>query len=384
MAGGVAVDQPHVLLVEGNASSRRTMARALASAGFDVAQAGDGGEALEMIAAEPFNLIVSETTLPRLSAVELIHLIRERGHTVPVILLAEVADAMGDSDQTALGVVQYIRKPVESAALVAAVERATRSRDATREERIARASAPAPASENTALNQSLTSALSGLWMAFQPIIRSTDGYVFGYEALMRSQEAALPHPGANLDAAERLNRLDEVGRRVRSIAPTSFDSAPEGSSFFINLHSADLNDPSLLDPASALVRNAKRVVLEITERATLDGVANVSARIASLREAGFRIAVDDLGAGYAGLTSFALLEPDIAKIDMSLVRAIDASLIRQKLVRSLVTACRDLGVTVVAEGIETTAERDCLSEMGCELLQGFLLGRPGKLVASVA
>ena len=117
--------------------------------------------------------------------------------------------------------------------------------------------------------------------------------------------------------------------------------------------------------------------MEITERATLEGVKGLEKRIEEVREIGFRIAIDDLGAGYAGLTTFAQLDPDVVKLDMSLVRDVEKSPIKAKLIQSLCKACRDLGITVVAEGVETVDERDRLIELGCDLLQGFLLAKPG-------
>jgi EAL domain-containing protein (putative c-di-GMP-specific phosphodiesterase class I) len=121
------------------------------------------------------------------------------------------------------------------------------------------------------------------------------------------------------------------------------------------------------------------VILEITERASLDGVADLRSKVARLRTFGYRIAVDDLGAGYAGLTTFATLEPDLVKLDMSLIRDVDHHPLRRKLVESMVELCRGLKIWVLAEGIETTAERDALADAGCDLLQGFLIGRPGPL-----
>jgi EAL domain-containing protein (putative c-di-GMP-specific phosphodiesterase class I) len=98
-----------------------------------------------------------------------------------------------------------------------------------------------------------------------------------------------------------------------------------------------------------------------------------------LREQGFRIAVDDVGAGYAGLSSFALLEPDLIKIDMSLIRDIDASKAKQSIVRSMLQlATRDLGMLVICEGVETPAERDALIWLGANLLQGHLFGKPSR------
>ena len=128
---------------------------------------------------------------------------------------------------------------------------------------------------------------------------------------------------------------------------------------------------------------APRVVLEFTERTALEPGPEVASIVAQLRELGYAIAVDDLGAGYAGLTSFAALEPDIVKIDMNLIRGIHDSSIKRRLVRSIVELCADLGVLVVAEGIETREERDACVRLGCDLLQGFAIARPGPAFPAV-
>jgi EAL domain-containing protein (putative c-di-GMP-specific phosphodiesterase class I) len=120
------------------------------------------------------------------------------------------------------------------------------------------------------------------------------------------------------------------------------------------------------------------VILEITERASLAGLDDVQGRVAKLRTLGFRVAVDDLGAGYAGLTSFALLEPEIVKIDMALTRDIDRSPVKQKLVASLTGLCREMNLIIVTEGVETAAERDTLVGLGCDLHQGYLFAKPGR------
>jgi len=118
------------------------------------------------------------------------------------------------------------------------------------------------------------------------------------------------------------------------------------------------------------------VVLEITERAALDRIDEPMLRMKRLRAMGYRIAVDDLGAGYAGLTSFAQLEPEVVKVDMSLVRGIHLSQTKQKLIRSIVELCRDLKIQIVAEGIETVEERNALIRLGGDLCQGYFFARP--------
>jgi EAL domain-containing protein (putative c-di-GMP-specific phosphodiesterase class I) len=162
-------------------------------------------------------------------------------------------------------------------------------------------------------------------------------------------------------------------------------AAPVETSIFMNLHAADLNDDALYSSTSPLSGCASRVVLEVTERSSLDRVSDVKSRAQTLRRLGFRLAIDDLGAGYAGLSSFAQLEPDVAKLDMSLVRDIHDSPQKQSIVRSMLSVCRDeLGVDVVCEGVETVAERNTLDALGSETLQGYLFGRPqaGFLVPS--
>ncbi len=238
--------------------------------------------------------------------------------------------------------------------------------------------ANAISADRAGLEASFDSALNTLWLAFQPILRASDSSVFGYEALLRSDEPSLIRPDLVVDAAERLDSLPRLGRKVRLLAASAMLDADPDAALFINLHPLDLADESLFDPASPLTLMAKRVVLEVTERAAIEQVDGVERRVSRLREHGFRIAVDDLGAGYAGLSSFALLEPEIVKLDVSLLRDIDQSPVKQKLVQSMTALCKDMGFLVVAEGIETIAERDCVVALGCDLLQGYLFARPGR------
>jgi len=108
------------------------------------------------------------------------------------------------------------------------------------------------------------------------------------------------------------------------------------------------------------------------------GIHGLPAKIRQLRDLGFRIALDDLGAGYAGLSSFAMLEPEVVKVDMSLVRGIHQSPTKQKLFRSFASLCQELNTELIAEGVESAEERDCLNALGGDLYQGYLFARPGR------
>ena len=152
--------------------------------------------------------------------------------------------------------------------------------------------------------------------------------------------------------------------------------APSDVLLFLNVLPRDLDDPLLYDPHSPLADVAPRIVLELTERSDLAEVKDSLGRVGRLRQMGYRIAVDDLGAGYAGLSSFAALEPEYTKFDMSLIRGIDGSPVKRRIVGSMVTLCRDLGCRVVAEGVETAEERAVLDDLGCDLMQGYLFAKP--------
>jgi EAL domain-containing protein (putative c-di-GMP-specific phosphodiesterase class I) len=379
-SGQGGATRARVLLAEDDAHVRRPLGRSLAAFGYEVVTAENGREALAQMNGAPFDVIVSDIVMPELDGIQLLRAIRERDTDVPVVLVTGAPDVTTAMQAVRLGALLYLTKPVDLDEIKHVVARAVRLR------RIARLKQEALAllsdgglgiSDRLSLEAGFDRALDSLWMAFQPIVRTADGGLFGYEALLRSTERSLPHAGAVLDAAERLGRLPELGRAIRRVVVPPLDRADPNALLFVNLHARDLLDETLFAPDAPLSGVADRVVLEVTERAALGDVDDVRAKVARLRKMGFRIAVDDLGAGYAGLTSFATLEPELVKLDMGLVRAIDQSTTKQKLVRSVTGLCKELGMMVVGEGVETPAERDILIECGCDLLQGYLFAKPG-------
>jgi EAL domain-containing protein (putative c-di-GMP-specific phosphodiesterase class I) len=164
---------------------------------------------------------------------------------------------------------------------------------------------------------------------------------------------------------------------VRAAIARAAADAPDGALLFVNVHGLELTDEELFSPASPLAKLAPRVVLEITERTGIDPAAGPT-RVAMLRKLGYRIAVDDLGAGYAALGALATLEPEVVKLDMSLVRDIDQHPTKRRVVAAIASLCRELGSRVVAEGVETDAERNAIIDSGIDLIQGYLLAKPTK------
>ncbi|MGD0675906.1 MAG: EAL domain-containing protein [Polyangiaceae bacterium] len=369
-----------VLVVDDDEVLVRSYARMLSADGYDVEVRLDGEAAVSTVKAGSFDVVLSDIDMPRLGGVALLERIRAHDLDIPVVLITGSPSLETAVAAVEHGALRYLTKPVDGKELRAVTA------DAVRLHRLALAKRSAIdlaggvdrlVGDRAGLVASFGSAIDTLWMAYQPIISWSRRAVFGYEALLRSHEPSLPHPGAILDAAERLDRLHELGRAIRGTATAPARDLPPGVMLFVNLHTHDLLDDELFDRERPLAKIADQVVLEITERASLHHIRDVQSRIARLREMGFRIAVDDLGAGYAGLTSFAQLEPEVVKLDMSLVRAVHEQPTKQTLVRTMIGLCHELGMQVVAEGIETRQECDAIVEAGCDLMQGYLFARPG-------
>jgi EAL domain-containing protein (putative c-di-GMP-specific phosphodiesterase class I)/ActR/RegA family two-component response regulator len=382
-----AAGQRSVLVVDDDSAVARVLQRVLVAAGYDVVLAANGTFAVEAIMARAFDVILTDIHMPGMTGVELLGIVRAYDLDVPVILMTGEPTLETAMEAVRLGALQYLSKPTPTDVVIKAVERASqlhRMAQMKREALRLAGGADTLAGDRAGLQSSFDRALETMWMAFQPIVQVETQRIFGYEALMRTREPTLPHPGAVLAAAERLDRLQDLGRRVRTLSAAAFEGAPRDALLFVNLHTRDLLDPVLYEKDAPLSRFAERVVLEVTERAAIDDVKDIQARVSVLRYHGYRIAIDDLGAGYAGLSSFAALEPEIVKLDMSLVRNVHESDVRQKLIASMATLCREMGIQIVAEGIENAGERDCVRGLGCQLLQGYLFAKPGPPFPAVA
>jgi len=367
-----------VLLVDDDPHALRALERSVRGASQVVAYE-TAKEAIEHVRRGGVSVVLSDLSMPDMTGIELLRKIRQYDPDLPVILVTGVPTIESATSAIEHGVFRYIQKPFTLDEVREAVTHAAQLYEIARTKREAlELLGPAGASDRVGLELTFQAALDGLWMAFQPIVSMAGRSVVGFEALMRSTHLSLSGPQQILDAAERLHALDTLGRRIRRLAVEPLAADGGENLLFINLHPRDLMDPDLSSPDSPLAAVADRVVLEITERSSLGGLDDVQGRVSALRELGYRIAIDDLGAGYAGLTSFALLEPEFVKIDMSLTRDVDKSPVKQKLVASLTSLCRDMNMVIVTEGVETTAERDTLVELGCDLLQGFLFARPGR------
>jgi EAL domain-containing protein (putative c-di-GMP-specific phosphodiesterase class I) len=370
-----------VVVVDDDAPMLKALQRSL-GATFRVAAFDAPEQALARVREGGVAVVISDIGMPGMSGIELLGAVREHDPDLPVVLITGAPSLESATKAIEHGVFRYLPKPFNGRELSLLLEQASQLHRLARLKREALELRGAPSvPQRGASDHGLKRALEALSVVYQPIISNSRRSVFGYEALMRCSDPAFPSPAHLLTAAEQSGSLHALGRRVRSLAMAGLNSAAPDTILFLNLHPQDLTDPELTRKGTPLTDNAHRVVLEITERASLGGLDDLKPTLATLRALGFRIAIDDLGAGYAGLTSFAMLEPEIVKLDMTLTRGIDESPVKQKLVASISSLCREMGMTIVVEGVETMAERNTLTTLGCDLLQGHLFGKAERTLA---
>lgn len=287
---------PRVLAVDDDPSLLHFYERALEASGYSVVIADSAEDALKTLDTEAFDVIVSDLWMPGKTGLDLLREVRLRNLDLPVIIVTAAPDL-----QTALraldeGALRYLVKPVNAAQLTDAVRRAVALHRMSRLKRQAlelmHQGGDAPG-DRVSLRLSFDRAVSTMTLAYQPVVDSESRMVFGYEALLRPKHPAFTTPSELL------------------------------------VHPRDLLDDQLYDAKAPLSAQAPRVILEITERSLLEEVPSAHARIESLRQLGFRLAIDDLE------------------------------------------------VLLIAEGVETAEERDTLRELRCPLMQGYFFARPG-------
>jgi EAL domain-containing protein (putative c-di-GMP-specific phosphodiesterase class I) len=377
--------QPEVtslLIVDDDPSVLKMTRKRLERRGYRVVACGSGEAALAALQDETFDAMISDVRMPTMTGMELLRAVRERDLDLPVVLITGDPGVESASAAVEYGAFQYLTKPVAAGQLEHAAERAVGMGRMARLKRqfIEEANSGVfRVSDRAGADAIVDRALACLYLAYQPVISVSEARTFGYEAFMRSSDDVSPLPNTIVRAAERSRRVAEIERKVRETTALAMSQADPSWVFFVNLHPRDLLDDLLYDEESPLSQYASRVALEITERAALEAIPNLRERARDLRRMGYRLSLDDLGAGYGGLSSFVALEPEFVKLDMALVRSVDVIEGKRQVVGSLTRLCSEIGARVVAEGVETPGERDTLIALGCDLLQGPLYGMPAPM-----
>lgn len=217
---------------------------------------------------------------------------------------------------------------------------------------------------------------------FMPIVNSQEKHIIGYEALIRGPStSSLYAPTILFKTAHTSGRLLDLERLCRETSICRFKQLNLQGKLFLNVSPAsllqnDFKSGMTLEFMHQIGLDPDRVVIEITEQFPIEDYALMKDATEHYSQLGFEVALDDLGAGYAGLRSWAELRPQYVKIDRHFIEGLDRSPIKQEFVRSIIDVARSIRCKVIAEGIERVEEHMILNQFGLELQQGFYFARP--------
>jgi c-di-GMP-specific phosphodiesterase len=235
--------------------------------------------------------------------------------------------------------------------------------------------------------------------AFQPVARLADGALAGFEALARWRRTsgALDPTGVFLEAALERDLLGQISRTILFSATAQFArwraNVPQAKHLFLSVNVAgrDLERDGLqADVEAALAQSGlpgHALRLEVTEHQVLADPARAAATLKALRTLGVKVLLDDFGAGYASLHWLMRLPVDAIKYDQIIVQGVGVDGPERKILRAMTGLAHELGLSVIAEGVETQAQRDALSDMGCDYAQGYLFAQaldPADAMALIA
>lgn len=221
-----------------------------------------------------------------------------------------------------------------------------------------------------------------LTIVYQPIVNLNTGEVLGWEALTRGpKDSYFLSPAVIFNFAEEVGLLFPLEKICRELAIKNIGPINKEQKLFLNIHPFTVNDPNFVKGEtikllSESALKANNLIFEITERQSINDFSQFNKTMSHYRNQGYRIAVDDAGAGFSSLQAIAEVRPDYIKFDHSLIRDINTNRVKQALLETLVTFAEKIGCSIIAEGIETEAELGTLKSIGIHYGQGYFIARP--------
>ncbi len=217
-------------------------------------------------------------------------------------------------------------------------------------------------------------------MAFQPIVHVATGAVFAHEALVRGLNGEGAREVMSGIAPHRRYLFDQECRLKAIALANHLRLARDGVYLSINVMPNAVNEPrvGILETLAAAERigfPVDKIILEFTEDEKFDA-PHVLDTLRTYRDLGFKTAIDDFGSGHSGLSLLSRFQPDIVKLDMSLIRDVDSVPVKRAIVHHMVRLLDERGIISLAEGVETDSEFATLREIGVSLIQGFLIAPP--------
>ncbi|MCG2710820.1 MAG: EAL domain-containing protein [Candidatus Omnitrophica bacterium] len=365
------MNQKTILLVEDDLVAVENISSLLKSRNYKVEYAVTGEEALEKAKNHP-DLILLDRYLPDIEGLEVCRKVRvdKRLKSIPIIILTARNTIAEKIEGLYVGADDYITKPFEGEELIARIEATLRrSRFAEQDQE-----------DRDKLSAELKKIIEEKLIIpfFQPIVALDTFAPIGFEVLSRPpQKSILSNPEYLFKIAIACGMYFQLEMLCWETGFAKWKSFDRSEKVFLNciptlVEHDNFSAGALLDRGIML----SNVVLEITERISIQNHALFFKKINKLKEAGLKVAVDDVGSGFASLDTIAETKPDYVKIDMSLIRDINSDSIKQSIVEAIVSFCKKSNMITIAEGVETREELQKLIRMGLNAAQGYYLARP--------
>jgi len=353
-----------------------------------VGTAKDAGEAIDLAELHLPDVALLDVRMPGGGGSRAAREIRLRSPETQIVALSASTDPRTVVSMVRAGAVGYVGKDQSGDELLRAIHRSADGRSSIVVDRLGEVaerltehqSRQVQTAERARVSKErIEEAIHGnaLETVFQPIVDLHHGGIRGVEALTRFMSKPRRSPETWFVEAANQGLLMQLELAAAARALEHLDAIPDDVYLSVNVSTETLCEPRLLQMLQAIP--AARVVLELTERTPVVDYAEMSEWLADLRALGARLAVDDVGKGFSGLGHLVELSPDLLKFDRSLVAGVDSDTTKSGLITRLTSFADEVGMEVVAEGIETEAELDTLRALGVETGQGFLLGRPGPI-----
>jgi EAL domain-containing protein (putative c-di-GMP-specific phosphodiesterase class I) len=346
----------------------------LEGANFRVETALTSEEGLQKASSKP-DLILLDLTLPGMNGHEVCKRINENKSlsSIPIIMLTQRTKTVDKVEAFSLGAVDYISKQISFEEILARIKAALRTNlpevalTAKRER------------NNKILELRKIIDEKDLKTLYQPILTLASRTTIGYEALTRGPEGSILENAINLFTfASEENMFAELDQTCLTLAVKRADFLTENSILFLNTDPIVLNNEYFRKMEFLKDSSIKpsQICFEITERTCIRNFSKTAVDLAYFKSKGVKVAIDDVGEGYASLKSIAELVPEFIKVDMSLVRDIDKDTIKLTLMEVISGLAKKINSHVVAEGVETEEEYKALLSLGVEYGQGYHFARP--------
>jgi len=368
-----------ILVVDDDEDNLRLLARPLRRSGHRVALARSSAEARRYTQAHPPSVVLSDLAMPLESGIELAAWAHENFPAVPVILMSADPDLSSAMTALSVGVVAFLRKPIDLRELGFAVRRAADEREMRLAARAYAHETETEARDWRHRHSLFEGALQHLGLLYQPLRRVRTGRTDAYEAIL-SVEGLGSEGARTLRAlAAELDRQPDLELRVRELMAGHLAHRSDWHTLFIDVQTSQVLGGFLGSQMDPLLPHAERVVLDLGSDLHLPDTAQAREYIAKLRSAGFRLAVDDIGGAAPFPAGVFSLQPDFVRIVPSHLIGRAEFPSRRRYLRFLVDMAREGASEVIASGVDDAMDLDLSMDLGVDLTQGSAVGPPAEL-----